>query len=582
MGLSYGRRVRAALVVGSVVGVIGAAWAPAAHATTPRGPSRHIALAGTALTLGPAPIPALKSKSTVPLPKSGPPPIPDEDPDPLIGSDPHFNGSGGAHRHGTLGTNWSGQIDAGTRFTLVVGRWTVPAVEPSTSPRYASEWIGIGGNTINELIQTGTTTDTVGGVTSYSAWYELLPTHAVTIQEPVSPGDAMSAKIEETSKDRWYIGLEDVTKGWTATRTFTYTAGSASSAEWIVERPEVTTRLSTLADFGSVRFQDLRIAGTDPTTTSLTAVEMTNTAGRIVAYPGKVTSTTTTTFTDYYGSPATSSPTPPAPPRVTTPPRATAPPVTPPTVTSLTPSIGPTAGATVVTITGTNLTGASAVDFGATAASFRVTSTTRITARSPSGTGTVYVTVTTPGGTSTLTTAGEFSYLTPLPAVGSVRPRAGPTAGGTVVTITGTNLTGASVVHFGGSNAATFRVTSATRITATSPAHTAGSVRVSVTTPGGTSVASDDLFDYLAPRVAFVSPREGPLRGGTVVTIIGTNFVRGARVRFGKKAATRVTVVNPTRIVAKSPAGTGTVNVTVTVPGGTSVLSPTDVFRYLP
>ncbi len=115
-----------------------------------------------------------------------------------------------------------------------------------------------------------------------------------------------------------------------------------------------------------------------------------------------------------------------------------------PTVTGVSPSSGPAAGATSVTITGTNLTGATAVKFGTTASgSFTFNSATQITATSPAGSGKVDVTVTTPGGTSATSSAAQYTYV-PAPAVTGVSPSSGPAAGGTSVTITGTNLTGAT------------------------------------------------------------------------------------------------------------------------------------------
>ena len=156
------------------------------------------------------------------------------------------------------------------------------------------------------------------------------------------------------------------------------------------------------------------------------------------------TGTTTGSFSDYYGAPF---------PKV-------------PTVSAVTPTSGSAAGGTVVSITGSNLTGAYSVDFGATpAASFRVTGPTTITATSPAGTGTVNVTVTTADGTSALTSNDQFTYQAPSPSVYSVSPDQGPTSGGTIVTITGSNFTGTSSVGLG-STAASFRVTSPTTITA--------------------------------------------------------------------------------------------------------------------
>ena len=85
------------------------------------------------------------------------------------------------------------------------------------------------------------------------------------------------------------------------------------------------------------------------------------------------------------------------------------------------------------------------------------------------------------------------------PTVSAVNPNAGTSAGGTSVTITGSNFTGATAVSFGGTAAASFTVVSATSITATSPAHAAGAVDVRVTTPNGTSATSaSDTFTYAA------------------------------------------------------------------------------------
>ncbi|MEU1526033.1 IPT/TIG domain-containing protein [Nocardia rhamnosiphila] len=74
-----------------------------------------------------------------------------------------------------------------------------------------------------------------------------------------------------------------------------------------------------------------------------------------------------------------------------------------PTITSLSPTSGPTTGGTSVTITGTGFTGPTTVRCGATATTFTLDSPTRITAIAPGGsTGTAAVTVTTARGTSNL------------------------------------------------------------------------------------------------------------------------------------------------------------------------------------
>jgi PGF-pre-PGF domain-containing protein len=86
-----------------------------------------------------------------------------------------------------------------------------------------------------------------------------------------------------------------------------------------------------------------------------------------------------------------------------------------------------------------------------------------------------------------------------------------------------------------------------------------------------------------APTVTKINPTSGPLIGGTTVTITGTGFTGATAVKFGTTAATSYTVVSATSITAVSPVGSaGTVDVTVTTPGGTSATSPADEFTYDP
>ena len=88
--------------------------------------------------------------------------------------------------------------------------------------------------------------------------------------------------------------------------------------------------------------------------------------------------------------------------------------------------------------------------------------------------------------------------IPPAPTVASILPISGSTAGGTSVTITGTNFTGATDVTIGGSAATGVTVVNATTINATTPAGVAGTASVLVTTPGGTNTANM-LYTYRAP-----------------------------------------------------------------------------------
>ena len=80
-----------------------------------------------------------------------------------------------------------------------------------------------------------------------------------------------------------------------------------------------------------------------------------------------------------------------------------------------------------------------------------------------------------------------------------------------------------------------------------------------------------------------IAPASGSGGGGTLVTITGTRFHRRDRRQFRRQGG-RISfnVTSDTRIVARSPAGSGTVDVTVTTAGGTSVTSVADQFTYIP
>ncbi|MEO6922992.1 MAG: IPT/TIG domain-containing protein, partial [Bryocella sp.] len=209
--------------------------------------------------------------------------------------------------------------------------------------------------------------------------------------------------------------------------------------------------------------------------------------------------------------------------------------VAPLTVSGISPTSGPSAGGTSVTIAGSGFTGATAVMFGSTAApSFTVVSDTSITAVSPAGSGLADVTVTTPIGISATSFADQFAYAPPT--VTSISPASGSNVGGTSVTIVGTNFTSVTGVQFGTLNAMSYTVNSATSITAVSPPGTVGMVGVTVKTSTGTS--NSQQFSYLAiPAVLSLSPSVGPIAGGTTVTISGGNFNGATAVMFGTTAA---------------------------------------------
>jgi hypothetical protein len=157
---------------------------------------------------------------------------------------------------------------------------------------------------------------------------------------------------------------------------------------------------------------------------------------------------------------------------------------TAPTITSFAPTSG--AVGTSVVITGTNLSGVTSVKFNGTSATFSANTATSVTAIVPAGATTGPITVIAAAGTAT--SATNFT-VTGTPTITSFTPTSGPV--GTSVTITGTNLTGATSVKFNGTSA-TFTVNSATKIMATVlTGSTTG--KITVTTPGGTATSATDF-----------------------------------------------------------------------------------------
>jgi plastocyanin len=204
-------------------------------------------------------------------------------------------------------------------------------------------------------------------------------------------------------------------------------------------------------------------------------------------------------------------------------------------------------------------------------------------------------------GSCTFTNAGTYRYYcyvhgramsgsvnvgsTTLPTITKLSPNKGPAAGGTSVTITGTNFTGATTVKFGSTNATSFKVNSATSITTASPAETAGTVNVTVATPGGTSaISSADHFKF-TPTVTKLSPNTGSKAGGTSVTVTGTGFALGTTAttfNFGTTKGTSVNCTSTTTCTVVSRAhAVGTVDVKATVNKVSSPTNrPADQFTY--
>jgi hypothetical protein len=261
-------------------------------------------------------------------------------------------------------------------------------------------------------------------------------------------------------------------------------------------------------------------------------------------------------------------------------------PVVAPVVNAIDPDHGPEAGGTAVTITGSGFTGANAVTFGGVAASgVRVVDDGTITASTPAHpVGAVDVVVRSPQAASTPVT---YTYdpgavIPGAPTVAGLVPDHGPETGGTLVTITGTGFDDSATVDFGGAAATRVEVSSATQLTAVTPAHPVGVVAATVTTDAGTSGPALYAFDPVT-TIDGVDPSSGPETGGTVVTITGHCFADAADVVFGGTSASEFIVnADGTVITAIAPAGVGVVDVTVVGSAACGSATDDDAYSYVP
>jgi hypothetical protein len=181
-------------------------------------------------------------------------------------------------------SNWSGYVVATNlnnphpSVTEIEASWTIPAVSVSRRDSFSAVWIGIGGEFDGSLIQIGTEQDSINGVGSYSAWYELLTNNEVTVDSlKVSAGDRITASISlsNPSNNTWLIEINDSISG-QYHHNVVYPS-SMLSAEWILERPTINKVLTNLADFSELTFTGCAatVGGKMETISSLPHIEVT-------------------------------------------------------------------------------------------------------------------------------------------------------------------------------------------------------------------------------------------------------------------------------------------------------------------
>lgn len=251
-----------------------------------------------------------------------------------------------------------------------------------------------------------------------------------------------------------------------------------------------------------------------------------------------------------------------------------------PSITALEPAEGPTGGGTAVVVRGDGFEPGATVTFDGLEATVRWDDrTTLVVVTPPHERGPVDVVVTNPD-TQTGALAGGFEYIPP-PAVLDVIPEAGPEEGGTAVEIVGVDFRPGARVFFDDRPADVQSVV-ADRIMATTPAHPAALVDVTVFNPDNQFDTGPALYTYLEPpRLTRVDPNVGLTTGGEEVRLLGRGFFEGMVVVFDGTPCAAVEVLGPGQARCFTPAHPeGLVDVTIDVLGQRDTLA--DGFLYVP
>ncbi len=188
--------------------------------------------------------------------------------------------------------NWSGYLASSGSFSGVSGSWTVPSVTGnSVSISADSTWIGIGGVTGGDLIQTGTENlVSKSGVVQTAAFYELLPGAAIPINSmSVTAGDSMTANISKNSDGTWNILITDNTSTQSYSIKVNYTS-SMTTAEWIQEDPSYSiNNLIPLDKFNSVTFTKTSFvsngSSSNVSTSNVQSISLVNNSSKVLAQP---------------------------------------------------------------------------------------------------------------------------------------------------------------------------------------------------------------------------------------------------------------------------------------------------------
>ena len=222
----------------------------------------------------------------------------------------------------------------------------------------------------------------------------------------------------------------------------------------------------------------------------------------------------------------------------------------PPAISYFSPATGPTAGGPVIALKGINLGSSGTVWFGDNVVTnFLDWNSTNIAFALPPGQGTVAVSVDVAG---RKTPAASFTYA--APDLQNISPGSGPTMGGTVITLYGTNFGLTPRVAIGG-NPATIQTNTHGFIQCLLPPGQGLNQPVMVAVGGQTN--TQNIFNYDPPLIFGRSATNGPTQGGTSLTLTGTNLGSSGQIMFGTFSVTSIQSWNSTQIVFTLPPGEG-------------------------
>ncbi len=170
-------------------------------------------------------------------------------------------------------------------------------------------------------------------------------------------------------------------------------------------------------------------------------------------------------------------------------------------------------------------------------------------------------------------------------SVTEVVPAQGPLAGNVPVQIKGTGFVADNLlVTFGGTQVNDAQVVDAETIRGTLPPRSQpGFVDVVVACAAGQFTLADGFEYHQAASVSItgINPPNGPVGGGTTVTITGTGFSGGTTtVSFGANNGTGVTVASDTELTVLTPAAAAAGAVAVSVSNANGVASLPNAFVY--